>query len=62
MDEKCNSDVRQAAKLANVRLWKVADALGMSDCAFSRKLRKELSADEKAHIFSVVEQLSREAV
>ena len=45
-----------------VRLWQIAEALGMADCSLSRNLRKELPAEEKAKIFEVIEQLSREAI
>lgn len=37
-----NLDIRAAAVSAGVRLWRVADALGIADASLSRKLRKEL--------------------
>lgn len=55
-----NQDIRRAAAGAGVKLWQVADALGMADCSFSRKLRKELPQDEKEKIFSIIQQLSEE--
>lgn len=57
-----NQDVRCMAAGNGVRLWQIAEALGMADCSLSRKLRKELPAEEKAKIFEVIEQLSREAI
>lgn len=54
-----NQDIRQRAKEAGVKLWQIADALGLADCNFSRKLRKELSQDEKEKIFSIIRELSR---
>lgn len=57
-----NQDVRRMAAGNGVRLWQIAEALGMADCSLSRKLRKELPAEEKAKIFEVIEQLSREAI
>lgn len=57
-----NQDVRRAAGGAGVRLWQVANALGINDSALSRKLRKELPTDEKEKILSVIEQLAKEAV
>lgn len=57
-----NQDVRRMAAGNGVRLWQIAEALGMADCSLSRKLRKELPAEEKARIFAVIEQLSREAI
>lgn len=57
-----NQDIRRMAAGNGVRLWQIAEALGMADCSLSRKLRKELPAEEKAKIFEVIEQLSREAI
>jgi len=55
-----NQDVRKAAAAAGVKLWQIADALGIADCNFSRKLRKEFSGDEKAKIFSIIDRLAKE--
>lgn len=55
-----NQDIRQAAAGAGIKLWQIADALGMADCSFSRKLRKELPQDEKEKIFSIIQRLSKE--
>ena len=38
---KANNEIRVAANTARVRLWEIADAIGLSDSSFSRKLRKE---------------------
>jgi len=54
-----NRDIRQAAGGAGVKLWQIADELGINDGNFSRKLRKELSAEEKAKIFEIIEHLSK---
>lgn len=55
-----NKDVRQAATNANVRLWQIAEALGIADFNFSRKLRHELPTEEKEKIFSIIQELARE--
>lgn len=55
-----NVDVRRTAAGNGVRLWQIADALGISDCSLSRKLRKELSAEEKATVFAIIRNLSQE--
>ena len=57
-----NQDIRQAAKSAGVRLWEIADAYGMNDGNFSRKLRKELTAEEKTKIMGIIAKLSEKAV
>ena len=56
-----NIEIRKSEKAAGVRLWQVADALGIQDSAFSRKLRKELSNDEKSEILGIIDKLSEEA-
>ena len=56
----CNQDIRQTATESSVRLWQIADALGIAECSFSRKLRKELSQEEKEKIFSIIQKLSQE--
>ena len=55
-----NQDIRRTAAGAGVKLWQIANALGMADCSFSRKLRKELPQDEKEKIFSIIQQLAKE--
>lgn len=54
-----NQDIRLAAAGAGVKLWQVADALGIADSSLSRKLRKELSEEEKSRIFLIIKELSQ---
>lgn len=56
----CNLDVRQAAASAGVRLWQIANEIGLNDGNFSRKLRKELPEEEKRKIFGIIERLAKE--
>lgn len=55
-----NLDIRQKAQSAGVKLWEIAEKYGINDCNFSRKLRRELPADEKERIFLIIEQISEE--
>lgn len=55
-----NQDIRRTAAGAGIRLWQIAEKLGIADCNFSRKLRKELPQDEKEKIFSIIRELSQE--
>ena len=54
---RLNGDIRQAAQSAGVRLWQIAEKLGLSDGNFSRRLRRELSGEEKTRIMGIIEQL-----
>ena len=53
-----NLDIRQEAKTAKVNLWQIAEQLGMVYSTFSRKLRKELSVEEKTKIRAIISELS----
>ena len=56
-----NADIKEKATTSNVRLWQIADALGIADTTLSKKLRKELPESEKERIFTIIENLSKEA-
>lgn len=55
-----NQDIRLAAAGAGVKLWQIAEALGIADCNFSRKLRRELPQAETEKIMGIIEKLGRE--
>lgn len=57
-----NLDIRQAATEKGVKLWQVADRLGIADFTLSRKLRYELSQEEKARIFAIIKELAGEVI
>lgn len=52
-----NEDIRKAIKDNGVYYWQIAEQLGINDGNFSRKLRKELSQEEKQEIFSIINEL-----
>ena len=54
-----NNDVRTKAESAGVRLWEIAEKLGINDGNFSRKLRRELPQEEKEQIFRIIDKLKR---
>ena len=49
-----NLDIRNAIKEAKLKHWQVADLLKISEATLVRKLRKELSNEEKQKIFEVL--------
>ena len=55
-----NQDIRTAAKQNGVFLWEIAEKLDVMDSNFSRKLRRELPADEKQRIISLIDEISAE--
>lgn len=57
---KCNNEIRCLAKKSGVRMWEIADKLGIQDSAFSRKLRRELSPQERDQILGIIRDLAAE--
>lgn len=55
-----NKDIREVAKQAGVCLWQIAERLGMNDGNFSRKLRRELTQEERDKIMGIIAELERE--
>lgn len=55
-----NSDIRIHARDRGVKLWEIADAIGVTDGNFSRKLRHELPDDEKQMILSIIDRIAKE--
>lgn len=53
-----NQDLRATAKSKNVRLWEIAEKLNISEPTMTRKLRRELPAEEKAKIITIIDELS----
>lgn len=53
-----NADIRKAAKTANVRLWQIAEELGISDFTMSRRLRHELPDKEKAEVLKAIQAIA----
>lgn len=55
-----NKAVRNAAKSYGVKLWELAEALGINDGNLSRKLRHELPDEEQAEIIEIIVKIARE--
>lgn len=55
-----NAIIREEAKASGVKLWQIADAIGLTDATFSRKLRKELPDNEQEKILEVIEKIAAE--
>ncbi len=56
-----NVDIREKVRTKGLKLWQIAAELGITDSTFSRKLRKELTEEEKSRILSIIDRLSAEA-
>lgn len=56
---QANNDLRESARKHGVPFWLIADTMGVSEPTMTRKLRRELPAEEKAKIFDIIENLSK---
>ncbi len=55
---KANIDLRNVIDKSGVPYWVIAEKFGCADSTFSRKLRHELSAEEKAKIRQIIHELA----
>lgn len=55
-----NKDIRDYARVKDVRLWQIAEKLNLCDSNFSRLLRHELSEDKKAEVKAIIDELATE--
>ena len=56
--QRSNEEIRRAIGANGLKQWQVAEALGMGEGNFSRKLRTELKEKEKAEILSVINSMT----
>ena len=56
MNNISNIDIRNTLKTNNFKHWKLAEILGISETTLVRKLRKELSNEEKERIFKIIKE------
>lgn len=55
-----NAEVRAEAVRTGVKLWQVAEAMGIADTSLSRKLRHELTEEERDNMMAVIHKLAAE--
>ena len=60
MGNVANAEIRIAAKRAGVCLWQIAERVGVNAGNFSRKLRRELPAQERDKILEIISELAAE--
>ena len=53
-----NSDIRVCASEYGVRMWELADQLGISPETLSRKLRRELEPAEKERMIQTIQAIA----
>lgn len=53
-----NEMIRAEAKKKGVKLWEIAERLGIQDSQFSKKLRHELKEDDLTHVLNVIDEIA----
>lgn len=57
MTQRPNEDLKATAKAKGVRLWQVAERIGCTEWTLSRRLRHELTPEEKKKMLEYIEEL-----
>lgn len=52
-----NEEIRTQAKNKNIKHWQIADYLGISEATLTRKLRHDLSPEEKERVLKAIEKI-----
>lgn len=55
-----NKKIREAAKNSGIKLWQIAEKLGISEPTMTRKLRRELADEEQQRILNIIDELAKE--
>lgn len=55
-----NQDIRICAFQSNVRMYEIAERLGIHYVTLNNMLRKELPAEKKQEIFNIINKLKQE--
>lgn len=56
-EKMTGAEVREMILAAGLRLWQVADRLGMSDNSFSRRLRFDFKESEVEQVKQIIDEL-----
>lgn len=56
-----NKSIRDAARIADIPLWRVAAELGISEPTLTRWLRFPLLTEKEMRIMKAIEKLAKEA-
>ena len=52
-----NKDLRYEFRIANVRQWEVAEAIGISEMTFVKWLRRELPEEKKKLVWEAIRKV-----
>ena len=55
---KANYDIRSECHKYNIKLWELAEWIGVSESTMTRKLRQELPSEQRDHILNMIRNLA----
>lgn len=53
-----NREIRALAAERRVKMWQIADAIGIADTTFSKWMRRELPEDKKRQALEAIEAIA----
>ena len=57
---KANQEIRERARIKDVRLWELADKMGITDSYLSRRLRVEFTPEEQEQAMRYIDEIAAE--
>ena len=55
-----NTAIRTRAKEKGVRLWELAEIMGISEPTITRRLRRELPAEQQEKMLALIDEIAAE--
>lgn len=55
---QANKEIRITAQKMNVKFWQIADAMGIHEVTFVKRLRHELKDCDREHILKIIQKIS----
>lgn len=55
-----NTAIRTRAKEKGVRLWELAEIMGISEPTITRRLRRELPAEQQEEMLALIDEIAAE--
>ena len=55
-----NTEIRECASKNNVKLWQIAEWLGVHETTFIKRMRRELSDQDKEVVLNAIKELAQE--
>lgn len=53
-----NREIKEAAKKSGVRMWQIAERIGVHEGTFCRKMRHDVSQQERVEIMAIIAELA----